>query len=277
MKKTLVLCMAVSLVGGMAMGDVPAYQSVISSQNPNNWLKFSNNLTDNGSSATTWTNTGLQYGADYDGTVSSATKYNSTADDVSTATDVIGNSGSLSFLFAMPDSVFTADRYLFDGGQDSGADNDNFQLFWDDSEANLTVKLGNSSFDIAGSNIENNLGEWFYFAMTWDDTVNAQEGTAHFGIVGGTLSATALNPANASVMGDDDNFVIGNRDSANSGWRGSASGSNGNMDEFAIWNGTQLTSTQIQTQYAAIPEPATMSMVGLFGSVLLLIRRRFMS
>lgn len=269
--------MAVSLVGGMAMGDVPAYQSVISSQNPNNWLKFSNNLTDNGSSATTWTNTGLQYGADYDGTASSATKYNSTADDVSTATDVIGNSGSLSFLFAMPDSVFTADRYLFDGGQDSGADDDNFQLFWDDSEANLTVKLGNTSFDIAGSNIENNLGEWFYFAMTWDDTVNAQEGTAHFGIVGGTLSATALNPANASVMGDDDNFVIGNRDSANSGWRGSASGSNGNMDEFAIWNGTQLTSTQIQTQYAAIPEPATMSMVGLFGSVLLLIRRRFMS
>ena len=240
-----------------ALGAVTDLQTIVSAQNPTQWLKFSNNLNNSGSGSATFDpvppSAGLGFGADADGAANSAASYTSNLDEIATLTDVIANAGSLSLIFRMPDLDFTGDRYLFDGGEDTGDDNDGFALRWDDGDVDagypdgvMQVKMGNTTMRLngpytdGGFNVEEFNGQWIYFGMSWDDSLST-EGTAYIGALGGTLYSTVLNPANASFMGDGANFSIGNQDFSTRSWRqfeseGDIPGSGtGYLDEFAIW------------------------------------------
>lgn len=259
------LVAAVSLVS-LAKADNNDLATIISSQSPTNWLQFNNNLTDIGSSPATWVATGGGFGDDADSNANSARTQSAQAEKVRTTTDVIAPAGSLSMLFRVPDIPFTGDRWLFDGGQDEFPTEDQaFQLRWDnagdDPNGELDLRIGNTTVELNGVNLNQNLGKWFYFGVTWDDQVNTPEGYAYYGVQGGKLFETEVNPSNSSLIGDGNGFTIGNvEDDPNffdRPWRqfedpnlGHTPGSGtGRIDEFAIWSDRKLEPAQLQAQF----------------------------
>jgi hypothetical protein len=92
---------------------------------------------------------------------------------------------------------------------------------------------------------------WYYFAMTYDESRNTPEVYIYFGKVGGTLTRDSMNPANASVVGNNGPLVLGNKIEfgviTNNAFRGPG---NGAIDEFTIWH-DELAPSEIAAQFAA--------------------------
>ena len=258
------LLIVLSLVAS-ASADIDDLRTIVTTQAPSNWLQFDGDLTDSGSSPATWTATGGGFGLDADSDPNNARAQSAATEKVRTETDVITPQGSLSFLFRVPDIPFTGDRFLFDGGDDEPLTEDQaFFLRWDNSgddpNGELDLRIGNTTVELNGVNLNQNLGKWFYFGATWDEDNNTPEGYAYYGFEGGTLSETALNPANAALIGDGNGFTIGNVEDdplfLDRPWRqfedpnlGHTPGSGeGRIDEFAIWD-RQLEPAQLQAQF----------------------------
>lgn len=109
--------------------------------------------------------------------------------------------------------------------------------------------------DIAGgSNVENG---------TWQQVVESYDGTTRDLYLNGALVATD-NPATPNVQ--NENFTIGNSCCGNY--------FTGSLDNVAVFN-VALTPTEVNSQIAAIPEPATwaMMLVGM-GMIGFAARRR---
>jgi hypothetical protein len=118
------------------------------------------------------------------------------------------------------------------------------------------------------------LNTWYYLGVTWDETRNSGELKYYIGQIGGVLSSNSFNINDASVVGNDGTFFLGNKDS-NFGNAYRTPSGDGAVDELAIWN-SELASTLINAQFnsfTAIPEPASCLLFGLGGLVFTLRRR----
>jgi hypothetical protein len=97
---------------------------------------------------------------------------------------------------------------------------------------------------------------WYYLALTWDTAKPSNDLTWYLGAQGGSLLTGNLNyngSASTGILMDGSAFP---------------------MQEIAIWK-RELSSTDINAQFNAIPEPATLSMIGVATIGLLILRRRF--
>lgn len=262
-----------------ASAQLAAYEAFISDLAPSEFLKFDNGLSNVGSVGSVFEVNPVDasgFEANLDGTGDFALQIATSNQGVKTTADVIGPVGSISFLFKVPDfdfdlatgnpSGFSGDRYLFDGGVDEGADNDSFQLRWDESDTTngpgLDFRIGNTTMHIptADSNIEATPNTWWYFGGTWDKNRSGDEVQAVVGPLGGSATTHTRNISNGtgSIIGDDGHLYVGNRGLSfardnwdNNSFRQGIAGPDptGAIDNFAIWNGRALTAGQLKLQY----------------------------
>ncbi len=273
-----------------------AYQSYINSLSPSYYFTLDNSLTDTaGGSVTLGVNgsTGA-FATDYWGNSGASRLFHSSNDGLSTSTDLVngggppaGNAsangvGSLTLLFQSFNTrdTSTGQRFIFAQGpvtSSSPVTNNAFALFFDNNTAAdpsaLRLRAGNTTTSIMTSN---NMApsSWYFFTVTWDETRNVGELKWYLGLIGGTLNSGTFNINDASVVGNNDLFVLGNKDSAfGNGYRLPAS--DGSVDELALWN-RELSASEVTAAFntIAVPEPSSMAILGIAGMALL-ARRKF--
>jgi hypothetical protein len=191
--------------------------------------------------------------------------------------------GSLSLLFYTLNNrdTSTGQRFIFGQGavtSSSPVTNNAFALFMENDTAatdpsSLRLRAGNTTTSLITSN--NILpSTWYSLTVTWDETRNAGELKWYVGPVGGTLNSGTFNINDASVVGNDGTFYLGNKDAAfANGFR--LPTSDAATDELAIWN-RELSSTEVNGAFAAIqgvPEPSSFALLGL-GLATVIARRR---
>jgi Concanavalin A-like lectin/glucanases superfamily/PEP-CTERM motif len=271
-----------------------AYQAYVNSLSPSYYFTLDNTLTDSVGASVSFTPNGSTgaFASDYWGNASGSRLYHGGSDGLSTGTDLIngggpnaGNSsasgvGSLTIMFESLNNrdTSTGQRFIFAQGavtSSSPVTNNAFALFMDNNAATdpsaLRLRAGNTTTTIMTSN---NIvpSTWYYFGVTWDETRNTGELKWYVGPVGGTLTSGTFNINDASVVGNDGTFYLGNKDAAfGNGYR--LPTSDGSTDELALWS-RELSSTEINGAFSAItaaPEPSSLGLgsLGLFAAAML--------
>jgi hypothetical protein len=168
-------------------------------------------------------------------------------------------SGTISFLFnSLSGTNVSGQRFLFSAGGATATTNA-FAVFMENLTSStdpgaIKVRLGNSSKailraqDIAPS-------EWYYCAVTFDESLTNQQVTWYLGQPGGALIGGTLNYLPGVKAGQGDIFVLGNHTNFNAGWR---SPGTGRIDEFAIWHRI-LTPAEITNQFAGLASVTTVA------------------
>jgi hypothetical protein len=269
-----------------------SYQEVIAAQSPMYYFKLDNSPVDavGGVISLSTAGTGGAYTTDYFGVPNRAYSFSETDDALYSTMDLIagggtaGNTaasgrGTVSLLFRMlSDTNYGGQRFIFSapGEEDYGTNDNMFALFLENANStnanpgSLKLRIGNLTKGNSGSSFaENNVpvayhtnlipNAWYYFALTYNESVNSYECNLYFGRAGGTLSKVGVDPANVSVVGNNGWFVLGNKIESfgivNSAFRNPGEGA---IDEFAIWH-DELSEAEVQAQFAALIMPPNLS------------------
>jgi hypothetical protein len=260
------------------------YQQVLQSQFPKYHFKLDKALVESigNNLLLSATGAGGAFTADPFGNANSAYSFSETNDSLYITNDLVNGGGpttdasasavgTISFLFRMlSDTNFPGQRFVFSapGVETVSTDDNQLALFFENDDPagtypnSLKLRVGNTTKGSTNSSsADNNVpvaystnmvpNAWYYFAMTYDESRNTPEVYVYFGKVGGTLTRDSMNPANASVVGNNGPLVLGNKIEfgviTNNAFRGPG---NGAIDEFTIWH-DELAPSEIAAQFAA--------------------------
>jgi hypothetical protein len=171
-----------------------------------------------------------------------------------------GQQGTISMLFKTPTSIGQTAAALFSQG--------GFELMVQGvSKDTLRLTTAGSTYTYLPPKVT--ADTWYYFAARWnaDQGAGADELTWYLGKADGTgtLSSGNINIA-ATTNGASGGIYLAGKTTYYEYY--------GAMQEVAIWD-RELSDASIQSQFSAIPEPATLSMIGVATIGLLILRRRF--
>jgi|GEM_PF-1374660 len=265
-----------------AIPPVSAYQTVISNQAPAHYFQLAGNAVDSMNPALALAiNTGLilvtnppfnssvGFSYDYFLDQNGAAYFSIGTDAIYTNVNLLNGGGtynagslgtgkgSISGMFhGLPcTNYYTGQIYILDAGGNTGTSNA-FSLFLENpTSANpwsLKMRFGDSSdVLVPGTNI---LSEWYYFAITYDETVTNHQAHWWVGRPGATLQSGFFSAISNSLAGAGNAFYIGNQaESSANGFRyqkNSHTG-NGQVSQFTIWN-RLLTTNEVAAQFSAL-------------------------
>jgi hypothetical protein len=265
-----------------AIPAVSAYQTVISNQTPTHYFQLAGNAVDSinpssvaltvasGTILVTNTpfNTSVGFSDDYFLDQNGAAYFSLAADAIYTNVNLLngggtynGNpgsgKGSISGMFhALPCTNFYGGQKFIVSAGGSTATTNAFALYLENpTNANpwsLKFRFGDSTdVLVSGTNI---LSEWYYFAVTYDETAINQQVQWWIGKPGGTLQSGFFSASIGSLAGAGNAFYIGNDVTAASGFRyqNSSHTGNGQVSQIAVWDGVLLTTNQVAAQFNAL-------------------------
>jgi hypothetical protein len=265
------------------------YQNVINSQSPYYYNTLDNTLAPTVGTGTFSATSGATPATDYFGNANDAVSFAASNDQLLYATggNIISGSGtatpvgSLSLLFETP-ATFGSTMYLFSNSDTSGS-----QLAVTLLSGTLNVKINNKTFTAptTGSAFPTlSASTWYYLALTWDcngTTTGVNGFNYYLGQAGQSSIAytgfmqrggTGNFSSSSGTIGNGGNFVLSGHQSSQTGGF-----TDGVADELATWN-TELTSGQINSQFAAleaVPEPSTIALIGMSGLLVIVWSRCF--
>ncbi len=161
--------------------------------------------------------------------------------------------GSLSCLFhSLSTTNFSGERFIYSAGGNTTTSN-GFGLFFENltssNPGSLKVRFGSTSTTILPwTNIVT--GDWYYFAMNYDESLPTHQVNWWLGQPGGALQSGVINAVSNSLAGGGNVFLMGNNTNFSAGFR-NGSNVNGQLSEFAIWHRT-LSSTEVTNQFTAL-------------------------
>ena len=244
-----------------------AYQNVVSNQTPVFYFKLDNTLSNAMGGAPVLAVNGATGGFanDYFGNPLGARYFVNGSDAVYVNTNLLNGGGpptgalgsgkgSISCIFrSLAGTNNTGQRFLFSAGGATTTTNgfgfymENWSSGTNTDFASYKIRFGNASKPIlTRSNIV--WSEWYYFAMTYDESLANNQVSWWLGQPGGTLNSGTLDYVTNSLAGQGNIFVIGNHTNFNARW---ASPGNGSVDEFAIWH-RLLTPEEVTSQFNAL-------------------------
>jgi hypothetical protein len=302
MKKILTIAISLSFATvAIHAQTLAAYESTVTGQSPSyyNTLDSSTVLAPTVGTGT-FTSTGTSFTSDYFGNANDAVSFSGPTNtdalnSPGSPNDILSNHtlGSLSLLFYMPAGT-PGTQYIFSDGEATtavGTEPAATALSLDFSSGTFQLKSGNTSTTLTSLSVPA-ANTWYYFAATWNTTVSSNSsainvylgavgsGTLASGTIGRQVNGTLGNKiSSTAVIGDGLGFVLGNRQTQGSGQTAGfniGGTSPGADDELAIWNGTVLSSGQIQNQFSAltVPEPSSVALVGIGTLILLCFHRK---
>ena len=264
-----------------AIPAVSGYQTVISNQAPAHYFQLAGNAVDSmNPSLALAINTGLilvtnppfntsvGFSYDYFLDQNGAAYFSISSDAIYTNVNLLNGGGtynagflgtgkgSISGMFhGLPcTNYYTGEKYIFDAGGNTGTSNA-FALFLEQpTSANpwsLKMRFGDSSdVLIPATNI---LSEWYYFVVTYDETVTNHQAHWWVGRPGTTLQSSFFSATSNSLAGAGNVFYIGNQAGGGSAFRYQKSShtGNGQISQFTIWN-RLLTTNEVAAQFNAL-------------------------
>lgn len=233
-----------SAPAALTVSPLSDYQALLQGQAPDYWFRLDNSLINRGTQpAPDLASGGGVFSQDVARVEASAYHITAASGFLRQPNDIVSPTGSISFLFRMPDVPMTGFRHLLAQGVDTVTSNA-FNITY--NNANLVLRIGASQATlISGAPAA---GAWYYFAATWDDARAAGEVTWHIGRIGTALVAGTLNIVDGTLVGNGGPLFVGNRDDVTAAaWRMSASAP-GAVDEVALWN-RELTPSEISAQF----------------------------
>lgn len=264
-----------------AIPPVSAYQTVISNQTPAHYFQLAGNTVDSMNPSLALAintvavvvtnppfNSSVGFSYDYFLDQNGAAYFAVGTDAIYTNVNLLNGGGtynagspgtgkgSISGMFhGLPcTNYYTGQKYIFDAGGNTGTSNA-FSLFLEQpTSANpwsLKMRFGDSSdVLIPATNI---LSEWYYFAITYDETVTNHQAHWWVGRPGAMLQSGFFSATSNSLAGAGNAFYIGNQASSGSAFRYSNSShtGNGQVSQFTIWN-RLLTTNEVAAQFNAL-------------------------
>ena len=247
------------------------YQSVITNQSPTHYFKLDGNPADSVNGSLVLSTNGsapqLGYGCDYFGMQSNDCYFSAGPDALFASANLLNGGGiytgtlgsgkgSISCLFhPLAGTNYTGQKFIFSAGGNTGTSN-GFAMFFESASSaynplSLKIRFGDSTDVVLP--VTNFFSEWYYFAMTYDETQPNKQVNWWLARPGMTLQTGFFSATNGSLAGEGDIFCIGNDASFGSGFRAVNTGrqSNGQVDEFTIWN-RLLTTNEIVAQFSAL-------------------------
>lgn len=256
------------------------YQSTITGQSPFLYFKLDGSLADSvhGTFSLTGNGNAPQYSGDYFGTTLSACYFNGGTDALLANSNLLsgggtfnGNpgpgQGAVSCIFhSLTSTNVQGQRFVFSTDGAAGTSNA-FGLFFENATGSnplsLKLRFGDSSSVILPAS--NFMSAWYYFAMNYDETRTNQQVHWWLGIPGGILQSGSFSATAGSLAGQGNQFLIGNFTNFNAALRNSTPGSNGQVDEFAIWH-RLLATNEVLAQFSALTLPAPSLSISLSGT-----------
>ena len=259
---SLVFC-AVGLASAQTLSN---YQHTVTTQGPSAYFKLDGTLTDAITPAQSLTAQLGYFGTDAARHLTNAFVFATKNDNLQLAMDIIpggdptgtnasaSGAGSISLLFrALDATTNTGQRFLFSQGTGNTTNGNALALFFENitstnSPGGLKLRVGNNTTSILASNLVV-ADEWYYFAMTYDETRDAGEVIWYLGRAGDVLASGTNDLSNDAVVGDNGTLYIGNASDIASGY---STPGNGRIDEFAVWT-RELSAAEVASQFAQLP------------------------
>jgi hypothetical protein len=267
---------------------VSAYQTVISNQAPAHYFQLAGNTLDSMNPALSLAtnigtilvtnppfNTSVGYSYDYFLDQNGAAYFSLGADAIYTNINLLNGGGtynssspgsgkgSISGMFhGLPCTNYNGSQvFIFDAGGNTGNSNA-FSLYLENSTTanpwSLKLHFGDSSgVLIQGTNasgLPNVLSEWYYFAVTYDETVTNRQAHWWVGQPGATLKSGFFSAVSNSLAGAGNTFYIGNQSGGNLNafrYQKNSHTGNGQVSQFTIWN-RLLTTNEVAAQFSAL-------------------------
>jgi hypothetical protein len=262
-----------------AIPAVTAYQTVISNQVPAHYFQLAGNGVDSMNPAsvalaiTSGTilvtnppfNTSIGFSDDYFLDQNGAAYFALGADAIFTNVNLLNGGGtyngspgsgkgSISGMFhGFPSTNFYGgEKFILSAGGSTTTTNA-FALILEgptnDTPCSLKVRFGDSS-DVLVTNV---LSQWYYFAVTYDETAVSQQAQWWAGLPGGTLQSGSFTTAIGSLAGAANAFYIGNNVNVANGFRyqNASHTGNGQVSQLATWNRV-LSGTEVTNQFNAL-------------------------
>ena len=251
-----------------------AYQTVVASQSPDHYFHLDGSLSNAVAAGPVLDiagpSTGFTYDYFGDFVTTNAAAFTAASDALIVSNNLLNaggtydgtpgtGSGTISFLFnSLSGTNVTGQRFLFSAGGATASTNA-FGVFMENLTSStdpgaIKVRLGNSSKailrpqDLAPS-------EWYYCALTYDESLASQQVTWYLGQPGGALTGGTLNYLPGVKAGQGNVFILGNHTNFNAGWRNPGTG---RIDEFAIWHRI-LAPAEITNQFASLASATTVA------------------
>jgi hypothetical protein len=273
---------------------VSAYQTVVSNQSPVHYFQLAGDSEDsmnpsvvlsiNTSPTLDTNNPSVGFCYDYFGDADGAAYFALASDAIYTNANLLNGGGgydgslgagqgSISGMFhALPcTNYYTGQKFIFDAGGGTATTN-GFALFLENNlnadPYSLKSRFGESTdVLVPGTNI---LSEWYYFAVTYDESATNRQVHWWVGRPGGTLDSGFFSAAIGSRAGDGTAFDIGNNTAHNSAFRyqNSSHTGNGQVSQLAIWNRT-LSTNEVVAQFSALTAPPLLAIARSGANVVL--------
>lgn len=265
-----------------ALPPVSNYQTVISNQSPSHYFQLAGNTVDSlhPSTVVLATNIGtilvtnapfnssVGYCPDYFNDQNGAAYFSIATDAIYTNVNLLNGGGTytgshgtgqgtISGMFHGFSSTnyYTGQHYIFDAGGSTATSNA-FGIYMEAPiNANpwsVKVHFGDSATVMVPAT--NMLSEWYYFAVTYDETVSTNQVHWWVGQPGISLQSGTLSATNGSLAGSASAFYIGNQAGSSTGgfrFQQSSHTDNGQISQIAVWN-RLLASSEVTNQFNAL-------------------------